>query len=126
MMSVTASSQLQLAGEPCFRQCTTVAQLSPDALLTSSIAVKSPIYGRLILQSVTAAVDPTPHHADQRIFCPRRCPVKSHRRRTPTRRPAGSFLGGFRTPALRAPANSCDGPESETLHRSSRRVDGQH
>ena len=36
----------------------------------------------------------------------------------PTRRPAGSFLGGFRTPALRAHANSHHGPASETLHRS--------
>src|SRR6516162_5527344 len=31
-----------------------------------------------------------------------------HSRQPPTRRPAGSFLGGFRTPALRARANSYD------------------
>ena len=34
------------------------------------------------------------------------------------RRPAGPFLGGFQTPALRARANSYDRAASETLHRS--------
>jgi hypothetical protein len=38
-----------------------------------------------------------------------------HSRQPPTRRPAGSFLGGFRTPALRARMDSYDGPVSETL-----------
>src|SRR5205823_7289295 len=37
-----------------------------------------------------------------------------HRRQTARQRPAGSFLGGFRTPALH------HGPASETLHESSR------
>src|ERR1700720_3546587 len=41
----------------------------------------------------------------------------SLRGRPPTRRPAGSFLGGFRTPALRAHTNRYDGPVSETLHQ---------
>ena len=39
---------------------------------------------------------------------------------SPTRRPAGSFLGGCWTPALRARGNCHDGPASETLHRLSR------
>src|SRR6516164_8846893 len=39
-----------------------------------------------------------------------------HSHQPPTRRPAGSFLGGFRTPALRERANSTTGPASETLH----------
>jgi hypothetical protein len=43
-------------------------------------------------------------------------PSNPPRRQPPTRRPAGSFLGGFRTPAFRACTNSCDGPASETLH----------
>src|SRR6516162_11691178 len=42
-------------------------------------------------------------------------PSNPHRRQPSTRRPAGSFLGGFRTPALGAHANSHDGPASETL-----------
>src|SRR5262249_38383459 len=33
-------------------------------------------------------------------------------------RPAGSFLGGFRTPASERACNTCDGPASETLHPS--------
>src|SRR5215472_3232509 len=42
MTPVLAFLQLLLVGEPRFRQCPAVAQLSPNALLTSSIAVKSP------------------------------------------------------------------------------------
>ena len=50
------------------------------------------------------------------------CAIETpHSGRQPsTRRPAGSFLGGFRTPALGAHANSHDGPASETLHRGRR------
>ena len=36
---------------------------------------------------------------------------------TPRTTARGFLPGGFRTPALRARANSCDGPASETLHR---------
>ena len=45
----------------------------------------------------------------------RQIPIVTNRQ---TRRPAGSFLGGFRTPALRARANSTTAPASETLHQS--------
>src|SRR5439155_21391641 len=40
--------------------------------------------------------------------------------RNPSRFPAGSFFGGFRTPALGAPARFNDRPASETLHDSRR------
>src|SRR5712691_1082864 len=43
-------------------------------------------------------------------------PPNPHSGQPPTRRPAGSFLGGFRTPALRPPTDSYDGSASETLH----------
>ena len=46
-----------------------------------------------------------------------------HSHQPPTRRPAGSFLGGFRTPVLRERANSTTGPASETLHPSSPQSD---
>jgi len=45
-------------------------------------------------------------------------PSNPHRRQPSTRRPAGSFLGGFRTPNLAAHANRHDRPASETLHQT--------
>ena len=45
-------------------------------------------------------------------------PSNPHRRQPSTRRPAGSFLGGFRTPNLAAHANRHDRPASETLHQN--------
>jgi hypothetical protein len=69
-----------------------------SASLASSFANGSPVAAATALPAETVA------------------PSNPHRRQPPTRRPAGSFLGGFRTPAFTVRANSYDGPASETLH----------
>ena len=57
--------------------------------------------------------------SDLRKTIPRKAatPLNPHRRPTAHRFPAGSFFGGFRTPAL-YPVDRSPGPASETLHDS--------
>src|SRR6516162_4646980 len=66
---------------------------------------------------IAAAVVPLPPTTPVNAS-PAQAPASSnpHSHQPPTRRPAGSLLGGFRTPALRARANDTTGPASETLH----------
>ena len=110
MTPVPASLRLLLTGEPRFRQCTAVAPLSPKALLIPSIAVTSSR-----LQPPRRPVDhrdcrPDPNHADQRITCPSRCPVKIP---IDGARPHGGprvpSWEAFRRRPPRARANSYDG-----------------
>ena len=77
MMPVTASSQLQLAGEPRFRHWAAVAPPPPTALLAASITVTSP--RRLPPRQPVGHRDcrSDPNHTSHRIPCPSRCPVKS-------------------------------------------------
>ena len=60
----------------------------------SSEKIATPI----VLLPPTTPVGPSPAQAA--------APSNPHSRQPPTWRPAGSFLGGFRTPALRARANN--------------------
>src|SRR6202035_2355253 len=116
MTLVTTSSYCTPAGEPRFRPCTIVAPPPPKPPLTPSIRPRSPSRPPPRRQSRhrnrRSATTPASASPTQAVARP-----NSLRGRPPTRRPAGSFLGGFRTPALRAHTNRYDGPVSETLHQ---------
>jgi hypothetical protein len=96
-------------GQTRLRHCAAVAPSSPKPSLTPSIRPKS--HGRPPQRRRSWHGDrrSDADHPGQHILYPSRYPIKSHRRRPPTRPPAGSFPGGFRTPALRAPGWSPSG-----------------
>ena len=120
MRPITASSQPPLAGKPPFRHCTAVAPFPPKPPLTLSIRPRSSPRRPPRRQSRHRDHRPAGNYTGQRIRYPTRRSVKFHRQRPPTRWPVGSFLGGFRRPALRTRGNIYDGPSSETLHHSGR------
>ena len=66
----------------------------------------------------TAIVDPPPITPASASPTQAAAPSNPHRRQPVRPAPAGSFLGGFRTPALSARWIGHDGPASETLHPS--------
>ena len=125
MTPVTASAHLPPAGN-----ASGAASLSPHPLQKHTTHPRSgqnrpldhlssvKIATAIVLLSPTTPVGASPAQPG--------APSNPHSRRPPTRRPAGSFLGGFRTPALRAPANSYDragirNPSPVPTYRSSGR-----
>ena len=116
MTPVTASPQIPPAREPRFRRCIAVAPPSPNARAASRSRQNCRLHHHpsdkiataIVVLPPTTAVSPSPTQAA--------APPIPHSDQPPTRPPAGSFLGGFRTPAPRARADSYDRPASETLH----------
>ena len=121
MTPVTASSHLPSApgtSLPASHHCRPAA--SKGTSLRRRSGQNRSVDRRRSDKLATAIVDPPPTTPASASPTQAAAPSNPHRRQQPARRPAGSFLGGFRTPALRARADSHDGPASETLHQSRR------
>ena len=117
MTSVTASPRRRLPRSLAFGVALLSPRCPPRHPLHRRSGQNRPTDGGGSDKLAAAIVAPA-DYARQRISNPSRRPSNPHRRQPSTRRPAGSFLGGFRTPNLAAHANRHDRPASETLHQT--------
>src|SRR5205814_4908621 len=100
MTSITATSQLLPTGEARLRHCTAVARRLRSHLLHLRSGQNRPIDRRRDDDPGAAIVDPTPTTPASASPTQTAAPSNPHRGQSLTRPPAGSFPGGFRTPAL--------------------------